>query len=253
MFEAAAKALNQLTSPAFRSVLWKSIGLAVLLLVIIAIGVHRLLSWLAGSGGAWLEQELGFAHLPVEILLWIFAVAAGLGLAAGAIFLMPPVTALVAGFFGDEIAAEVERAHYPAEPPGAALPIGRALFEAVRTALLALAVYLATVPFFLFAGLGVAMFFLATAFLLGREYFLLAAMRFHPPDAARALRKTHQGTVFLAGLMIAAFVSIPVLNLAAPLFGVALMVHVHKQLAGGPRPHLIPPRRSWPVRDRPRQ
>lgn len=249
MFEAAAKALNQLTSPAFRSVLWKSIGLAVLLLIIIGIGAHRLLSFLAGSGGAWLQQ-LGFAQGPVEIVLWIFAVAAGLGLAAGAIFLMPPVTALVAGFFGDEIAAEVERAHYPAEPPGAAMPVGRALLEAIRTALLALAVYLAAAPFFLFAGLGVALFFLATAFLLGREYFLLAAMRFHPPDAARALRKAHRGTVFLAGLMIAAFVSIPVLNLAAPLFGVALMVHVHKRLAGGPRPQLLAPRRPWPIRNR---
>jgi len=241
MFEAAAKALNQLTSPAFRSVLWKSIGLALLLLVIIGVGAHRLLSWLAGSGGAWLEQTFGFAHAPMEILLWIFAIAAGLGLAAGAIFLMPAVTALVAGLFGDEIAAEVERTHYPAEPPGAAMPVGRALAEAARTALLAILVYLCAAPFFL-AGIGVIVFFLATAYLLGREYFLLAAMRFRPPAEARALRKAHAGSVFLAGLMIAAFVSIPIVNLATPLFGAALMVHLHKRLAGGQRAELIPPR-----------
>ena len=57
-------------------------------------------------------------------------------------------------------------------------------------------------------------------------------MRFHPPDEARRLRKLHQGTVFLAGLLIAAFVSIPIVNLATPLFGMALMVHMHKRLAG---------------------
>jgi uncharacterized protein involved in cysteine biosynthesis len=42
----------------------------------------------------------------------------------------------------------------------------------------------------------------------------------------------HQGTVFIAGLFIAAFVSIPILNLATPLFGMAFMVHVHKRLVG---------------------
>ena len=37
----------------------------------------------------------------------------------------------------------------------------------------------------------------------------------------------------LAGLLIAAFVSIPIVNLAAPLFGTALMVHVHKRMTQG--------------------
>jgi uncharacterized protein involved in cysteine biosynthesis len=87
-------------------------------------------------------------------------------------------------------------------------------------------------PFFLFAGIGAVLFFIATAWLLGREYFELAAMRFHPVAQAKMLRRRHQGTVFAAGLFIAGFVSIPVLNLATPLFGTALMVHVHKRLMG---------------------
>ncbi len=32
--------------------------------------------------------------------------------------------------------------------------------------------------------------------------------------------------------MIAAFVSIPIVNLATPLFGMAFMVHMHKRLSG---------------------
>ena len=39
---------------------------------------------------------------------------------------MPAVTAFVGIFFVDEIAEEVERTHYPAEPPGKALPLWRA-------------------------------------------------------------------------------------------------------------------------------
>ena len=50
------------------------------------------------------------------------------------------------------------------------------------------------------------------------------------PAEAKRLRKHHAGTLFVAGLFIAAFVSIPVLNLATPLFATAFMVHVHKQI-----------------------
>ena len=123
---------------------------------------------------------------------------------------MPAVTAFVGTFFVDEIADEVERAHYPADPPGRALPLWRALIEGIKTALLAIAVYLCAVPFLLFAGLGLVIMFLATAYLLGREYFLLAAMRFRPPEEAKALRRADRGSVFLAGLLIALFVSIPI-------------------------------------------
>jgi uncharacterized protein involved in cysteine biosynthesis len=56
------------------------------------------------------------------------------------------------------------------------------------------------------------------------------------------MRRHHAATVFTAGLFIAAFVSIPIVNLATPLFGMAFMVHMHKRLSG-PRPELVAPRR----------
>jgi uncharacterized protein involved in cysteine biosynthesis len=56
-------------------------------------------------------------------------------------------------------------------------------------------------------------------------------MRYRPPLEARAMRKSNQSTVFMAGLLIAAFVSVPIVNLATPLFGMALMVHIHKRLS----------------------
>jgi uncharacterized protein involved in cysteine biosynthesis len=44
-------------------------------------------------------------------------------------------------------------------------------------------------------------------------------------------------------MLIAAFVSIPLVNLATPLFAMTLMVHIHKQLSG-PRPELLEPKRA---------
>jgi CysZ protein len=146
------------------------------------------------------------------------------------VFLMPAVTALVGSFFVDEIALEVERMHYPADPAGRPPPFMRSLTEGVNTALLAVLVYLIALSFLLFAGFGVLIFFFAAAYLLGREYFDLAAMRHHSVADAKRLRKTYHGTVFLAGILIAAFVSIPIVNLATPLFGMALMVHVRRMV-----------------------
>lgn len=231
MFEAAAKALTQMFSPPFRRVLWKSIGLALVLIVIIGIALNRLFSWFATSGAAWAEASTG-GHTTWQILVWVLSIMATLGVITGAIFLMPAVTAFVGSFFVDEIAGEVERTHYPTDPPGHALPIGNALIEGIKTALLAVLVYLCAAPFLLFAGLGLVIMFMSTAYLLGREYFLLAAMRFRPPGEAKAMRRARSGSIFMAGFVIALFVSIPILNFATPLFAMAMMVHMHKKLSG---------------------
>ncbi|TMJ28295.1 MAG: sulfate transporter family protein [Alphaproteobacteria bacterium] len=231
MLDAAIKALAQMASPPFRALLIRSIALAIVLLIVLGIGIDRGLVALVERGGAWIEIHAGpGAHTPVNILEWMVAIAAGLGIVAGAVFLMPAVTALVASFFVDAIAEQVERVHYPADPVGTAVPIGTAILEGVQAALLAILIYLCAVPFLLVAGLGLLIFFLATAYVQGRIYFELAAMRFHPAAEAKRLRKHHAGTLFVAGLFIAAFVSIPVLNLATPLFATAFMVHVHKQI-----------------------
>jgi uncharacterized protein involved in cysteine biosynthesis len=246
MFDAAIKALSQIFSPSMRAILWRAIGFALILVVVAGIGLQRLLSWFATSGGTNLETYLGPAfHTPVTILGWVLSIAAALGILVGSIFLMPAITSLVASFFVDDVAEHVERVHYPAEAPGVALPVMRATTEGVRTALLSVLVYLVALPFVLLAGAGFIVFFLATAYLLGREYFDLAAMRFRPAAEAKALRRRNKGTIFTAGLFIAAFVSIPIVNLATPLFAMAFMVHMHKRLSG-PRPELIEPDKPVP-------
>ena len=156
MFDAAVKALGQMFSPEFRAILWKSIGLALLLIALIGVALHRTLIWLASMAETWAEGALGpHSDMPLYILAKMISIAAALGIVAGSVMLMPAVTALVASFFADDIGLEVERTYYPADPPGTALPLGRALIEGVKTALLAALVYLVALPFLLFAGFGV--------------------------------------------------------------------------------------------------
>jgi CysZ protein len=234
MFDAAGKALSDMFSPPLRAVLWKSIGLALALIAVIGIALNRLFVSFAESGASWAEQTSGVApHAVWTALAWVLSIMASLGIVTGALFLMPTVTAFVGSFFVDEIAEQVERMRYPAEPEGRALPFLRALVEGIKIGLLALVVYFFALPFVLFAGFGFLILFLANAYLLSREYFELAAMRFRPPQEAKAMRRANAAYVFLAGLFIAVFVSIPFVNLATPIFAMAFMVHVHKRMAAG--------------------
>jgi CysZ protein len=233
MIDAAVKALSQMFTPALRHVMFKAAGLALILITFIGILMQRFLASWADTGANWAEQATGVApHAVWSSLAWVLSILAGLGIITGALFLMPAVTAFVGSFFVDEIAEVVEREHYPAEPSGHALPFFLALIEGIKFAALALLVYFCALPFILFAGLGVVILFLANAYLLGREYFELAAMRFRLPNEAKAMRKANSVYLFIAGMFVAAFVSIPIVNLATPIFAMAFMVHIHKKLSG---------------------
>jgi uncharacterized protein involved in cysteine biosynthesis len=232
MIDDVVNSITQMLSPPLRAILWRSILLSLALIVVGGIGLERAIVWLLGAGGEHVETTLGpHAHTPVTVLAWLLSFAAGFGIIVGSVMLMPAVTAVVGSFFSDRIGEEVEREYYPADPPGQAVPLTLALWEGFKTALLALLIYLVALPLILFAGFGAVIFFLATAYILGRQNFELAAMRFRPPAEAKALRKHNAVLVYVGGLLITAFVSIPVVNLATPIFAMALMVHLHKRVS----------------------
>src|SRR4051812_50124420 len=98
MLDAAVKALSQMMSPPMRSILWRSIGLALVLIIVLAIGLQRLLSWFATYGEVWLEGLLGPGwHASLEVLAWIISLAAGPGGGFGWGGLIPAGTSLVGG------------------------------------------------------------------------------------------------------------------------------------------------------------
>lgn len=222
------RALGQAGDPRFRRVL----GLGVLLAVAL----------LAGMGAGFLT----FAEwaLPETITLpWIgtvggidlvLSVGSVLLVIALSVFLMVPVAALFTGFFLDRIVDAVEALHYPALSPARPVGLIEGISEAVRFFLLLVAVnavglvvYLVSGPFAPFV------FWAVNGFLLGREYFTMVAQRRLGRDGARALRRRHAGAVWLTGALMAAPLSMPVLNLLVPVFGVAAFTHLFHALARG--------------------
>ncbi len=217
MLKDAVDSLNDIASPPFRKVAIKSLALTAAALLTAWFGLDRL--------------ALHFVDVQPPWLATLIAWMIGLSLVVGAALLAAPVTSLVASLFLDEIAAHVEAEIDPFGPQGRPAPFVEATLAALRFAGLSVAVGIVSLILLFVPGVGLVAWLGANAYLLGREYFELAAMRFHSAVQARELRRRHAGAVFVYGAMIAVFVAVPVVNLLTPLFATTLMARLHKRIA----------------------
>lgn len=218
----AFAALRQVLSPDLRRLVLRSIGLTLVLIVLVW-GV------LTKGFGYLLETYPLSRDYPVIDGFVYFMTGAGLLIAL--VYFLPAISALVGGFFVDSAAERVERTDFPADAPGAPMSPGASVGFGLRFALLALLLNLGALALFFIPVVNIGAFFLANSYLLGREYFEMAASRFRPVEEAARLRREHRLTVMAGGAVLAALMLVPVLNLATPIFGIALMVHLHKRIA----------------------
>jgi len=232
IFEAARLALGNLFTAELRAVFFKTLGLTLLLLVAVWLGLQRLFDVYAVS---WIDALLPGFPAWASWLGIIAALLAAIGLALGLALMIAPVAAVIAGMFLDDAAEIIEKNEYPLDPPGQAVPTVRAVLLSLKFLAVVILGNIVALFLLLVPGVNVAAFFLVNGYLLGREYFEFAAMRFRDEAEAKALRRRHFGTVFLAGLVIAAFLAVPLLNLLTPLFAAALMVHLHKLVSAEER------------------
>ncbi|KQV66288.1 sulfate transporter family protein [Rhizobium sp. Root1220] len=228
IFQAARLSAANLFAPETRSVFWKVLGLTLLVLIglwlaLRSIFISVVFPWVAAFLPAMPDWAgwLGF----------VLAIAAAIGLALGLALLLSPVTALIAGLFLDDVADVVERRDYPDDVAGNAMPLGPALLSSVKFLGVVIAGNIIALALLFVPGVNLIAFFVVNGYLLGREFFEFAAMRFRTPDEARLFRAKHASTVFLAGLVIAAFLAVPIVNLLTPLFAAGMMVHLHKLLS----------------------
>jgi uncharacterized protein involved in cysteine biosynthesis len=66
-------------------------------------------------------------------------------------------------------------------------------------------------------------------YLLSCEYFELVALRRLEAGDVRSLRKAYGGPLFMAGVLIAFLLTVPLVNLVAPVIGTAAMVHLFQR------------------------
>jgi CysZ protein len=228
IFDAARLSFANLFAPETRSVFWKVLGLTLLALVGLWLALREFFIYLALP---WLDVLIPGTYGWEGWLAFVIGIFASFGIALALALLLAPVTALIAGFFLDDVAEIVEKRDYPAEAAGRPLPLGEAVAGTVKFLGVIIAGNIVALFLLLVPGINLIAFFLVNGYLLGREFFEFAAMRHRPPAEARLFRAKHAGTVFLAGLVLAAFLAVPILNLLTPLFAAGMMVHLHKKLS----------------------
>lgn len=225
LIQTVLAAARDVLSPGLRRILWKSVGLTLALLFLVWLALTQLLNSFLST------HDLSASYPVLDTVAFFLA---GFGLLIAFMYLLPAASAIVAGYFLDDVAEVVERGSYPADAPGRALPFGRALLYGLRFAGLVLAVNMVALALFFIPGINIGVFFFANAYLLSREYFELAAGRFWRPEDVARLRMEHRGTILAAGAVLAGLVMVPVVNLVTPIFGAAMMVHLHKRLTLDP-------------------
>ncbi len=220
------KAFGQLSDARFRRVVLIGVGLTLALLgavyALFLLGVQ----WLTPDS---ITLPLIGPVNGVEALLGWASLVLMLGLS---VFLMVPVASAFTGLFLDDVAQAVEDRHYPSLPPVTRQPLGDALRDTVNFFGLVLALNLLALFIYPFAGPAIPLVFWGlNGFLLGREYFTLVAMRRLGRDGARAMRRRNGAAVWIAGMLMAAPLSIPLVNLIVPVLGVATFTHLFHRLA----------------------
>lgn len=219
------KALGQIGDPRFRRVLFLGIGLTIALLVATYAGFLWLIDSVDPDGlelpiigpVTWLGDLLGWASLFFMLFL--------------SMFLMIPVASAITSMFLDDVAQAVEDVHYPNLPVPPRVPLSEAMFDTVIFfATLIGANILAFILYALLPPLTPVIFFGLNGFLLGREYFQIAAMRREGRQGAKALRSRHIGQIWLAGTLMALPLTIPIFNLIIPVLGAATFTHLYHRL-----------------------
>ncbi|MGR3711673.1 MAG: EI24 domain-containing protein [Shimia sp.] len=218
-------ALGQMGDPRFRRVLLRGIGLTFALLVAAYAAFLQLMTWLTSSD--MVQNTLGSITWVGDLLTWgSFFLMVFLS-----VFLMIPVASAITSMFLDEVAEAVEERKYPDVPRVPSVPFYEGLKDTVNflgvliaANIIALLIYAIVPPFALFIFWGM------NGFLLGREYFTLAAMRHLGREGAKRLRKKHGATIWVAGILMAMPLSVPLVNLVIPIIGAATFTHLFHRL-----------------------
>jgi CysZ protein len=216
MILALVRAISQLSDPSVRRVVWQSVFGAILGFFTLAGLVWLLLFQTRLTDYSWLDNTIDvLGGLAVFILAYLF---------------FPAVVVTISGLLLDRVADAVERRYYPGLPPAHGQSVAASIFSSLRFLVVVVALNLLVLPAYLFPGVNLAIFYVLNGYLMSREYFELVALRRMTPQAARTMRKAFSARLFGAGVIVAFFSTIPLVNLLVPVVATAFMVHIFQGL-----------------------
>jgi uncharacterized protein involved in cysteine biosynthesis len=216
MLTAFRLALEDTFAPEQRRAIGISLAFALVLLAALCVGAGLALDHARVAGIWWLDSLIELAGSVAALLLaWL---------------LFPAMTMLILGFFLDGVVTAVENRRYPGIGPVQRRGVAGGLASALRLLLLALLLNLLALPFYFIPPINLFIYYGLNGYLVGCEYFELVALRRVDGGAARAMWRRHRGRLVLAGIVIVFLLSLPLINLVAPVMAAAFMLHVFEGL-----------------------
>lgn len=212
MIAAFLKAIDQIGDSSIRSAAWISLG-----------------STLAVFAGLWLTVTFVLYNTALFSWGWLETITDFLGWLAALVIswaLFPGVVSAFTGLMSDRVADAVEARHYPGLPPTGGAPFGEALRSAAKFLIVMVFLNIFLLAFLFIPPLFPFVFYGVNGYLLCREYFSMVALRRIGSAEAEMLRKAHRGQLFFFGVLIALMLTVPVVNLLAPIIAAAAMVHL---------------------------
>ncbi len=212
IISAFVKAFGQLTDPKTRGVIWASVGWSALIFAGLFFALFVVL------------KVTTFVTIgPLEML---FDVVTFLGAPVLAYFLFPAVVTAIGSLFLDNVVEAVEARHYPDRPVAPGLSVIEGLLPALKFLGVTVGLNLLALPLLLIPPLFPFVFYALNGYLLSREYFELVALRRLSTPDARAMRLRWRTPLFIAGVGFTFMLTVPFLNLIAPVLATAAMVHL---------------------------
>ncbi len=213
MLRYIALSVAQLSDPRLFRVVLKSVAITLAAMLVLLAAV-----W------------FGLAQLPIERpwLHWSVGIFGALAVLFLFAVLFTVVASIVVSFFLDEVADAVEARHYPSAEPVRRQGVRELALAGARFAATSLLLNLLALPVYLFVpAINLFVFYGLNGYLVSRAYFELVAFRRLAPREARRLRLAHPGEMLLVGVLAAVALTVPVVNLVAPVLATTLMVHVY--------------------------
>ena len=194
---------------------------AVLALVIAFLGVTAVTS----ISGHLIKIEVNWLDTLINLIIGVIS-------GIGAWFMLPSVIVIIAGVFQEIAISRVEGRNYPQAQRSEKPKFWPDALHDIKFTLWALFLNLLVLPLHLLV-VGVFVSIVLNSYLVGREFFEMAAGYHIGKPQAHKLIRHNRRDVYGGGLVITLMTAVPLLNLFVPIVAVVWMVHVYHHITAG--------------------
>lgn len=212
MLPALMKAFQQLCDPGTKNILFMSVAASFLLSIALWVIITFILIKTPAFDILWLDWFVNFLGSSLSLVLTFL--------------LFPSFLSVVIGFFLERIADTVDARYYPAHNVARKRTLPEVIIQTSKFLITLLALNILLLPSLFILPLFPFVYYTVNGYLLGREFFEIAALRRLSLTEAQGLRNEQKIKIILLGVGTVIFMTLPVINLLTPIIATATMVHL---------------------------